>query len=219
MSQYVLHRPADAPSDAELLSLIGGGDWSALGALFDVHGAVVRRFVRNSGVPASDIDDLVQQTFLEVPSASRRFDSRFSVQRWLLGIAAIVVARHRRMRGRQAARYAAWASDPALRPSPSDTWCELERRQRAQRALGALERLTSKKREVFEMIVFGDVSGEEAAHTLGVPVATVWTRMHHARRDLRRFLRVLNGGSRAIRERAGMPHGGPSRMSAPEVVR
>jgi RNA polymerase sigma factor (sigma-70 family) len=197
MKQAVaLRRESSAPSDAALLSRIESGDWAALGALFDVHGAAVRRFIRNAGVPASDVDDLVQQTFLDVPHASRRFDSRFSGRSWLLGIAAIIVARHRRSWGRQVARQAAWASDPALRPAQNDTWGELEWRQGAQRALGALRRLTSKKREVFEMIVLEDISGEEAARTLGVPVATVWTRMHHARRDLRRLLKLLNEGAR-----------------------
>ncbi len=185
-----------ALSDAALLSRIERGDWSALGALFDAHGAAVRRFIRHSGVPDSDVDDLVQQTFLDVPNASRRFDQRSSGRRWLLGIAAVIVARHRRSWGRQAARQAAWARDPALRPYQNDTWGELEWRQGAQRALGALGRLTSKKREVFEMLVLEDISGEEAARTLGVPVATVWTRMHHARRDLRRLLKPLSGGTR-----------------------
>jgi RNA polymerase sigma factor (sigma-70 family) len=202
------------PSDAALLSLIEGGDWAALGALFDVHGAAVRRFIRNSGVPASEVDDLVQQTFLDVPSASRRFDNRFSGRRWLLGIAAVIVARQRRSWGRQAAREAAWASDPALRPPQNDTCSELEWRQGAKRALGALGRLTSKKREVFEMIVLEDISGVEAARTLGVPVATVWTRMHHARRDLRRLLKLLNAGTRAAHERPNTLQGSPRFSSA-----
>lgn len=201
-------------SDAALLAMIEGGDWTALGSLFDVHGAAVRRFIRNSGVPASDVDDLVQQTFLDVPKASRRFDNRFSGRRWLLGIAAVIVARHRRAWGRQAARQTAWATDPALRPPQNDTWGELEGRQCAQRALGALGRLTSKKREVFEMIVLADISGEEAARTLGVPVATVWTRMHHARRDLRRLLKLLNGGTRAAHERPNTLQGSPRFSSA-----
>jgi RNA polymerase sigma factor (sigma-70 family) len=200
MSEHAAPRsPKAASSDAALLSLIDGGDWAALGALFELHGAAVRRFIRNAGVPSSEIDDLVQQTFLDVPHASRRFDQRLSGRRWLLGVASIIVARHRRSRGRHAARQAAWANDPALRPTPSDVWGELEWRQGAERALGALDRLTQKKRQVFEMLVLRDLSGEEAARTLGVPVATVWTRMHHARRDLRRLLRLLSDGARARR--------------------
>ena len=198
MNQPLVERSARwSRSDAALLSLIEGGDGVALGALFDLHGAEVRRFIRNSGVPASDVDDLVQQTFLDVPHASRRFDQRFSGRSWLLGVAAVIVARHRRSWGRQAARQAAWARDPALQPAPDDTWAELESRQGAQQALGALKRLTSKKREVFEMLVLEDISGGDAARTLGVPVATVWTRMHYARRELRRLLELPKRSARA----------------------
>jgi RNA polymerase sigma-70 factor (ECF subfamily) len=179
---------SSASTDVVLLSLIRSGDYAALGALFQIHGSGVRRFIRNCGVCASDVDDLVQQTFLDVASASRFFDNRSSCRNWLLGIAAVVVARHRRSWWRRAARQAAFADDPALRPAARDTWQELEGRQGARRALRALSRLTSKKRTVFEMIVLDDISGEEVARTLGVPVATVWTRMHYARRDLQRLL-------------------------------
>jgi RNA polymerase sigma-70 factor, ECF subfamily len=195
-------RQATSP-DALLPSLIAAGDWSALGALFQAHGGAVRRFIRNCGVATSDVDDLVQQTFLDVPHASRLFDSRYSCRRWLLGIAAIVVARHRRSKWRQAARQAAFAQDPALHPTACDAYIELESRQTARRALGAVARLTSKKRAVFEMMVLDDVSGEEAAQALGVSVATVWTRMHYARRDLRRLLEGRHSqgkGSRRVRE-------------------
>lgn len=198
-------------------TLIEGGDGAALGALFDLHGAEVRRFIRNSGVLSSDVDDLVQQTFLDVPHASRRFDDRFSGRRWLLGVAAVIVARYRRSWGRRAARQAAWARDPALQPAPDDTWTELESRQGARQALGALKRLTSKKREVFEMLVLEDISGEEAARTLGVPVATVWTRLHYARRELRRLLEPPNESSSAASWRLHQRQICAESSSAPQV--
>jgi RNA polymerase sigma-70 factor (ECF subfamily) len=187
-----------------LLLSIQGGDSAALGALFDVHGAAVRRLIRNSGVPASDVDDLVQLTFLDVPHAARRFDHRFPVRRWLLGIAGIIVARHRRAAGRHAARHAAWAVDPAFQPAQGDACRELEWKRGAERAFSALQRLPSKKREVFELVVLDDISGEEAARSLGVPVSTVWTRLHYARRELRRLL-TLPRCAREGRERRHDP--------------
>ncbi|MET0594850.1 MAG: hypothetical protein ABW133_19270 [Polyangiaceae bacterium] len=39
------------------------------------------------------------------------------------------------------------------------------------------------------MLVFEELSGADAAKALDVPIDTIWTRMHHARRDLRRFLK------------------------------
>ncbi len=48
----------------------------------------------------------------------------------------------------------------------------------------ALERMSPKKREVIVLAVIEGLPGEEVARVLGVPVATVWTRLHHARREL-----------------------------------
>jgi RNA polymerase sigma-70 factor (ECF subfamily) len=38
------------------------------------------------------------------------------------------------------------------------------------------------------MVVLEGITGEDAARALGVPVGTVWTRLHHARVELRRAL-------------------------------
>jgi RNA polymerase sigma-70 factor (ECF subfamily) len=55
----------------------------------------------------------------------------------------------------------------------------------ARRAERALDALSVKKREAFVLVALEGLTGEEAAIAMNVPVATVWTRLHHARRDLR----------------------------------
>jgi DNA-directed RNA polymerase specialized sigma24 family protein len=42
-----------------------------------------------------------------------------------------------------------------------------------------------KNREAFVLIVLEGVEAEQAAAALGVPLGTLWTRLHHARRELR----------------------------------
>jgi RNA polymerase sigma-70 factor, ECF subfamily len=177
-----------SPTDAEIVADIARGDLHALGVLFDRHESTVRRFIGRLGVPPAEIDDLVQLTFLDVLRAAHRFDERFPPKNWLLGLCAMVVRRHRRSVGRMAARLAVWASDPSCQAGAFSV-DDLEQRESAARAMRALEKLSHKKREVFVMMVLENVSGEETARALGVPLATVWTRMHHARRDLRHLLR------------------------------
>ena len=48
----------------------------------------------------------------------------------------------------------------------------------------ALASLSEKKREVVVLVTIEGMSGEEVAALLGIPVATVWTRLHHARREM-----------------------------------
>jgi RNA polymerase sigma-70 factor (ECF subfamily) len=56
------------------------------------------------------------------------------------------------------------------------------------RAQRALSRLSAKKREVFVLVALEGMSGAEVANALHIPVATVWTRLHHARLELRAAL-------------------------------
>ncbi len=173
--------------DAELLSKVAEGELYALGVLFDRYEHVVKRFIGRLGVPSADVDDLVQLTFLDLPGAAVRFDDRSSFKAWLLGLAAIIVRRYRRSTRRRMAQLAAWASEPwrPLAPGPDDGF---ELQESVKHALLALRRLSHRKREVFVMLVFEGLSGADAARALAIPVATVWTRMHHARRDLRGYL-------------------------------
>jgi RNA polymerase sigma-70 factor (ECF subfamily) len=172
------------PPDAELLAHVAAGDLSDLGVLFDRHALHVRRFLGLLGVGAGDVDDLVQATFLTVLDAAGTFRGAGSARAWLLGLAANVARRHRRSLMRMAARIAAWAREP--HPDSEATASDsLDVRERSARAARALARLTAKKREVFVMVVMEGLPAEAVAQALDVPVGTVWTRLHHARRELR----------------------------------
>jgi RNA polymerase sigma-70 factor (ECF subfamily) len=176
-----------ATTDGALVRQIAEGDLQALGVLFERHGQDVRRFLARMQVPASDLDDLVQLTFLDVARPAARFEDDREVKPWLFGLAAITVRRHRRTLARLARNLTAWALEPSHGhdPTPVEMLVQQESVRRAERAL---QKLSSKKREVFVLVVMEDLSGEETAHALGIPVATVWTRLHHARRELRALL-------------------------------
>lgn len=176
-----------SPLDCELVAAVGRGDLEALGQLFQRHEPLVRRYFGRSGIVAGDVDDLVQAVFLEVMRAAERYESQYSVRSWLCGIATIMVRRHHRSLARWAARMAAWAGieDNESIPTP----CEMLEHDQAARILErALAGLSEKKREVFVLVTLEGLSGEEAARALGIPLKTVWTRLHYARHDLRAAL-------------------------------
>ena len=175
--------------DAELIAAIARGQLEALGALFDRHEPAVRRYFGRLGITPEDADDLVQATFLEAHRAAQRFDEQHSALSWLLGIATMMARRHRRSIGRTLARIAAWAIHPRRELSESAAPDELVERERAvRRVAAALDRLSDKKRETFVLVALEGLRGEEVAIALGIPVRTVWTRLHHARRELRALL-------------------------------
>lgn len=184
-------------NEVELVQRLAAGDLDALGSLFDTYAQDIRRFVLRMGIEATDADDLVQNAFLGAFRSAARFDAEYAVRTWLFGIAAMHIRRHRRSVARLAARFASWAKEPPLVAEGPDGAAAA--RQEIARLQAALDALAQKKREAFVMVVLEGVPGEEAARVLGVPLNTIWTRLHHARRELRSAL-----------ERGGVEEGGES---------
>ena len=165
-------------TDAQVLARIADGDLGALGALYDRHHASLRRFVARATSGGADVDDLVHITFLEAAESATRFDGRASARTWLIGIALNHVRRRRR----------AWSRFVEIlgsltRPEPVSPRHEL--RSDLDRALA---RLSEAKRTTFLLAELEELSGPEIAALLNVPVNTVWTRLHTARRELRAML-------------------------------
>jgi RNA polymerase sigma-70 factor, ECF subfamily len=183
-----LRQPGVSPSDAELLAKIGREDLSALGALFDRHHRRVARVLMRTGVSSADTDDLVQSTFLEVPKIARVFDGRDSCAAWLCGIAVRLASRRRRSLGRLLRTWTSYASS-----APTTTLLnpesEVASRQELDAFARALEKLAQKKREAFVMVELEGFTAEEVAHSLGANAATIRTRLHHARNELRAVMK------------------------------
>ncbi len=77
-------RAVEGVTDESLLRAWQGGDAEAGAQLFDRHYEGLSRFFRNK-VDDSRRDDIIQQTFMAVPTAA--FDGRSSVRTWLFAIA------------------------------------------------------------------------------------------------------------------------------------
>jgi RNA polymerase sigma-70 factor (ECF subfamily) len=166
--------------DAEILARVAEGDVAALGVLYDRYARSILKFARHAA-PRDDAEDIVQATFLRVLRIAGTFrpDSE-SARPWLFAIAARVIQGRRRslvrlgnaMRGlRQLARGELSSHD--------EQRTDLER---------ATARLSEQKRVVFLLSQLEGFTAEQIATMLDVPVGTVWTRIHHARRELRAFL-------------------------------
>jgi len=154
------------------------------GALYDRRFDEVCRWARVLGAPSADLEDLVQEVFIIVQRQLPRFDGR-NLQGWLFRITQRTVRDHRR---------SAWfrrvlhlgdlpsteESEPTRVDSPHEA---LERKQRQVMLRRVLGRMSETRRVAFELFELEGYSGEEIAQLLEIPVATVWTRLHHARRS------------------------------------
>jgi len=174
-----------ALSDAELMAALAAGDLGALGSLYDRYHESVRRFVARVTSDAEDVDDLVHATFLTAAGSAARYDGRAVGRAWLMGIAVRLVRRRRHALGRF---FTLLSSLRLVGRTSHDPRSSLHAQSDLERALA---RLSEPKRMAILLAEVEGLSCPEIAETLGVPVGTVWTRLHAARRELRR---ALEGG-------------------------
>jgi RNA polymerase sigma-70 factor (ECF subfamily) len=167
-----------AADDALAMARLARGEIDALGELYDRHQAAVRRFAVRM-TQRSDADDLVHATFLAAMSTAQNFDPERSCRAWLLGITSRLIQRQRTV-GARWARLLRGFGQTAAKPArdPESLFSERENLERG------LERLSEAKRAVLVLAEVEGLSGEEIAEVLAIPIGTVWTRLHHARREL-----------------------------------
>jgi RNA polymerase sigma-70 factor (ECF subfamily) len=176
----------DAAEDARLVEAAAGGSRGAFADLYRRHlDGVYARLTRLIG-PAPDREDLVQQIFLDVYRALRRFrgEARFStfLHRIVLNVAAEYLERRRRGTGRNEPADARQL-DALIAPGASP---EQRTRQREElcRLFALLERLSPKRRTAFVLVAVECLPLEEAASLLDANPAAVKQRVLEARREL-----------------------------------
>lgn len=174
---------AATETDAALLERLAGGELSALGALFDRYHQSVRSVALHGGTPASEVDDVVQETFLRLVSTAPRYDGREHAKPWILGTAWRVSSERRRSVARWLRALTNMAQEPATSRAltPEDDGIA---RQRWAEFCARVSKLPEKLRAAYVLVEVQGLSGEEAARALEIPAATVWTRLHYARKQL-----------------------------------
>jgi RNA polymerase sigma-70 factor (ECF subfamily) len=151
----------------------------------DVMYRVARSLTRNP----TDAEDLVQDTLLRAYRAIDRFDGRHP-RAWLLTIlrnAQINRVRRKRpeLLNDPDATFERYAADEDQSSSPEHVVVDPVFDARVDDALDALP---EKFRSVVELVDIEGKSYQDAADALGVPVGTVMSRLHRARRRMREQL-------------------------------
>lgn len=161
------------------------GDTDAFRQIFVRHRGDVTRIVYRMLGPSADVEDVVQDVFLNVYRSlpSFRGDAKFST--WLYRLATNVTRMHLR-RGRSRPRFADVEVPEAPRDSspPDGPDVQIERAERVRALYRLLDTLSEKKREVLVLHDLEGVPAKEIADMAGIPVLTVRTRLFYARKEL-----------------------------------
>lgn len=156
------------------------------GVVFDRHARVVFRYlVRRIG--PGDADTVLGEVFRIAFEKRATYDASYkSARPWLYGIATRLVAKHRRAEARRIRATARLASE---RVTPADATERVDDRvDAAVRWPGvadAVAELPRGERDALLLFVWEELSYEEIASALRVPVGTVRSRLNRARRRLR----------------------------------
>jgi RNA polymerase sigma-70 factor (ECF subfamily) len=133
----------------------------------------------------ADAEDATQETFLAVHRALPSFRGDSLASTWVYRIALRAALRVRARRPKEASTSAGASHERALEDAAAgDAEAVLVARDSARRLEEAWERLTGEHRAVLSLFAVDGLSHREIAEVLGVPVGTVWSRLHAARKTL-----------------------------------
>lgn len=162
------------------------------GVLYERHAAAIHRYVtrRLGNVVA---DDVVADTFLIAFRGRARYDpARRTAGPWLYGIASNLIAKHHRAEIRLYRACLRTGTDPVAEPYIDRVEARVLSAGWQRPLAGALARLSAKDRDVLLLIAWAELSYEQVAQALDIPIGTVRSRLNRARRKVQSALNGIN---------------------------
>ena len=181
-----LRAPVQETSDQTLIGLIADGDKRAMQVLYARHNVRVFRFIVRLTGNQSLAEDLVSEVFLDVWRQAEGFESKSQVSTWLLAIARYKALSALRRRTDEHLDDQMAASIEDTSDSPETMVHTKDRNTIVQKCL---TQLSPAHREVLDLVYYHEKSVDEVARIVGVPSATVKTRMFYARSKMADLLK------------------------------
>jgi RNA polymerase sigma-70 factor, ECF subfamily len=164
-------------SDEELMLEFQKGSTEAFTELFQRYAQRLYGFFRRRLAHPPRAEELTQDVFVAVLKGASRYEPRALFRTYLYSIAVRMLMAERRKAGRESAN-AAQAAEPAqAAQSETTAWVR-----------DAVERLETTEREILLLREYEELSYEEIAQVLAIPVNTVRSRLFRARMALRELL-------------------------------
>ncbi|WP_246607565.1 RNA polymerase sigma factor [Paractinoplanes toevensis] len=157
------------------------------GQIFDRHATTIHHYLARR-VGRSLADDLTAETFLIAFRRRDNYDvSHQDCRPWLYGIAANLLRGHQRAEIRQYRALARTGVDPVY-AADDRVEARVDAADEVRALAGVLAKLAPGERDVLTLVSQAQLSYPEVAQALGIPVGTVRSRLHSARKRIRTAL-------------------------------
>ncbi|HEV8382161.1 MAG TPA: sigma-70 family RNA polymerase sigma factor [Gemmatimonadales bacterium] len=175
----------DAAPDAALIAAWRDGDEQAAAELVRRHTRPLARFLAGAGAPDSDVDDLVQETFVRAFRSVDRFRGQCQFRTWLLTIGGNVLKDF----GRRAARRKVVPLDDGVHDATGNPHDHAEASETEAMLVAGLKQLPRLQREVFLLRAQQGLEYEEIAAALATTPGAARVHYHHAVRRLKEIVK------------------------------
>ena len=168
---------------------------AAFAAVFDRHYSAVHRYLARR-VGQALADDLASETFTVAFDARARYDAgRPDAGPWHCdGIATNLLRHHRRAEARRIRAYARLERGSQAAGDHGVVDAQLDAMAAAPALADALSRIPDRDRDALLLLAWADLTYDEIAAALGIPIGTVRSRIHRARGRLRELLGASGQG-------------------------
>jgi RNA polymerase sigma-70 factor (ECF subfamily) len=163
-------------TDEQLMLDVRGGSREAFEALFDRYRGAVWRFFRRRSIDTARAEELLQDVFVAVFQNARQYEPRSAFRSYLFGIAYNMLLAERRHASRRSTE--PLADMPAASIDADDSlWVR-----------DALAKLDMQAREIVMLREYEQLTYQDIADLLRLPLNTVRSRLFRARMDLKAAL-------------------------------
>ncbi len=172
--------------DQHLLKRVAMRDEVALRSLYGRYQVRVFRFVMRLIRNEAIAEELTNEVFMEVWRNAGKFEGRASVSTWMLSI-----AHNRSVSTLRKKRDENWDEDSANEIADEDDDPEVtaQKTDKGQVLRDCLEKLSDEHREIIDLAYYHEKSIAEISEIVGIPEATVKTRMFYGRKKLSEILK------------------------------
>jgi RNA polymerase sigma-70 factor, ECF subfamily len=173
--------------DHQLMVRLAGGDQAALRALMGRHQLRIYRFVFRRVKNEAMAEELTNEVFMDAWRNAKSYEGRSQPSTWLLSI-----AHNRAISSLRRRREESWDEEKAgeLADDGDGPEVSLQKNDKAAVMRRCLDELSAEHKEIIDLVYYQEMSVAEVSEVVGIPEATVKTRMFYARKKLSEILKA-----------------------------